>query len=460
MSIDHSDRLTAEQRQRIRQVQQYVEDHAAEVDAAARVDDPAVDTLQTSLPATARTGALAAVRAALVEKTAASLSPTVSAIREASAASRLGMQAADMVKPLDLKKLGFVQPPLLPSSVTLPNWAFDLPTLKVDLPNPLLNALKVSSPLSDLSSVLPTVDLTTLILPLPSVVPDLGMTAGFGLDKGVMPGILDQVRGFDPSITMPVLDALKATSKWESVLPRIDLSSFARVQQISEAVTSLVNQVAPVIRIVEDMRSMIGALLDGWQTLAGVGHRIARSGLVAAVKAREAVLSGDHDAVDWFARTWLGIKGITVDVLDAVIGALLDWSVEGDSEAIEEIKALVWKHHANIRPIGETQWRGRRVTSLNRRVIQPGGGEVELGTLVPGPDVDCTGIEFNDPRAVALFAKLDPVEKQIVAARFATTDRGITWADAAEDCGYPAAMGEAVRRKVRGLKRRIAPEAS
>ncbi len=40
MSIDHSDRLTAEQRQRIRQVQQYVEDHAAEVDAAARVDDP------------------------------------------------------------------------------------------------------------------------------------------------------------------------------------------------------------------------------------------------------------------------------------------------------------------------------------------------------------------------------------------------------------------------------------
>lgn len=92
MSIDHSDRLTAEQRQRIRQVQQYVEDHAAEVDAAARVDDPAVDTLQTSLPATARTGALAAVRAALVEKTAASLSPTVSAIREASAASRLGMQ--------------------------------------------------------------------------------------------------------------------------------------------------------------------------------------------------------------------------------------------------------------------------------------------------------------------------------------------------------------------------------
>ncbi len=94
-------------------------------------------------------------------------------------------------------------------------------------------------------------------------------------------GILDQVRGgFDPSITMPVLDALKATSKWESVLPpRIDLSSFARVQQISEAVTSLVNQVAPVIRIVEDMRSMIGALLDGWQTLAGVGHRIARSGV-------------------------------------------------------------------------------------------------------------------------------------------------------------------------------------
>lgn len=88
-----------------------------------------------------------------------------------------------MVKPLDLKKLGFVQPPLLPSSVTLPNWAFDLPTLKVDLPNPLLNALnalKVSSPpLSDLSSVLPTVDLTTLILPLPSVVPDLGgMTRG------------------------------------------------------------------------------------------------------------------------------------------------------------------------------------------------------------------------------------------------------------------------------------------
>ncbi len=191
-----------------------------------------------------------------------------------------------------------------------------------------------------------------------------------------------------------------------------------------------------------------------------MGIALPGRGLVAAVKAREAVLSGDHDAVDWFARTWLGIKGITVDVLDAVIGALLDWSVEGDSEAIEEIKALVWKNHANIRPIGETQWRGRRVTSLNRRVIQPGGGEVELGTLVPGPDVDCTGIEFNDPRAVALFAKLDPVEKQIVAARFATTDRGYHLGRRCGGLRVSGGDGRGGPAEGPRLKRRIAPEAS
>lgn len=491
MSIDHSDRLTVEQRQRIRQAQQYVREHAAEidaaeqaakvveddaleVDAAARVGDPAGDTLRTAPPVSVRTGALAAARAAIAEKSAASLSPTVSAIREAGAASRLGMRSADMVKPLDLKKLGFVQPPVFPT-VTTANWGFKPPALKVDLPNPLLDALKMpplpdltsALPAVDLTSALPTVDLTLLVPTLPSVMPDQWMNTDFRFDKIVMPGILDQVRGFDTSTFATVLDALKAVSRWESVLPRIDLSAFARVQQISEAmtglanqVTGLVNHVAPVLRVVEDMRGMIGSLLNGWETLAGVGHRLARSGLYAALKTREAALHGDQEAVTWFARRWLGIKRITVEVLDAVIGALLDWNVEGDSEAIKKIRSLYKRHRKGSRLIGEIKQCGSKIESLNRPVGQRGGGEVELGLLVPGQDVVCTGNEFTDPRLVELFGKLDPVERQIVEARFLTADKGITWAAAAEDCGYSAAMGESVRRKVRRLSGRIAPEAS
>ncbi|MFD9669454.1 hypothetical protein ACFWAY_49245 [Rhodococcus sp. NPDC059968] len=47
-----------------------------------------------------------------------------------------------------------------------------------------------------------------------------------------------------------------------------------------------------------------------------------------------------------------------------------------------------------------------------------------------------------------------------MVARFATIDTGMTWAKAAQDCGYPATKGESVRRKVKRIAQRINPRAN
>lgn len=136
----------------------------------------------------------------------------------------------------------------------------------------------------------------------------------FGLDKGVMPGILDQIQ---MSIRRSV-DHHAGTRRAEGdvevgVRPSPNRLAILRsCSAISEAATSLVKQVAPVIGILEDMRGMSGPLLDGCQTLDGAGILRARSVLFAALKAREAVLKGRNSERAQMIRTggWKSNPGI------------------------------------------------------------------------------------------------------------------------------------------------------
>jgi len=171
--------------------------------------------------------------------------------------------------------------------------------------------------------------------------------------------------------------------------------------------------------------------------------------------ARTAVVNGDEGLLARFASSWLGIKQITGEVLEAVAAALLEWIADPEGDVIGQIKTLYKRHRRGHRGIGETQLRGRRIDSLNREVVLPSGLVVELGQQVPASAAIDPSPGFGDPRILRLFAALTAIEREIVIARYSTADCGMTWVMAAEECGQPATVGESVRRKVKRLSQRI-----
>lgn len=479
MNHQYNTRLTLEQKLLMRQAQQYLDAHGDEIDAASDTIEAASDTIDAAWDAVdavqnieipdmaAAEDAVAAVGnteipdTTLVEdvvdaadeafEMGSLVEPIVEQIRQAAGLGKLRLNIVDRIGP----NLDILKPPSFKFGITPPT----LPTFKVPMPDlRVLPDLKVITP-----PTFPVPASAQLGLDLPkSLRPEL---PGMDFARMIAP-TLEQigVARFKPMFNMPAIDALKASYSWEAAVPRIDLSAYSHVHAVAASVSSMVSgladQIAPMSAAINSLSGMITSLLDDWRWLADVGHRVARSGVSAALAARQAAINGETEAVEHFARKWLGIAHVTLDVLEAVVAALLEWSVDFVGDAIDHLGKLVKRHRRGHRLIGDTQLGGRRIDSLNREIIQPTGDVTELVALVAAPDLDFSGHEFTDPRCLALLDGLTPDEREIVLAKVSRVDKVITWEQAAQDCGFPASRGESVRRKVGRLKKKIDPEAS
>jgi hypothetical protein len=212
-------------------------------------------------------------------------------------------------------------------------------------------------------------------------------------------------------------------------------------------------------------REAFGDLLGGWtQDLFGATRgflrAVARMGLEAALRARQAVMSGDTSEVDCFITEWLELRATRVR-REVVIDVLLsdEWlptSLEPPStEVVRLIKALaVDKNRTRrYRFIGETQIKGQRIQSLDRSVHLPSGGETPLAETVADPYGDpalVADLGWDDPLIAKVLAHLGPVERKIFLAHGQVN----TWGDAAALAGRSEAEGESTRRKVRRFVQR------
>jgi len=289
---------------------------------------------------------------------------------------------------------------------------------------------------------------------------DLGWT-GPKLDLGWRVPKLD----FLPSM----LDSFPMTSAvpgWEAVLPRIDLAAFTQVHDVASVLNGfrrpdLVHDVfagMPQISAFENLQSTITSLFESWRTLAGFGHGLAGTALGAALSARDAVLEGKTEVVEEFAENWLRIKKVTAEVLDAVSAALLDdtWLEAAARKAVNVIHDLFDKRYRRShRPVWETQIGGRSVDSANRMIRQPSGDVLEVVNLEPAPEPGANEWQLSHPVAKLAFAKFSPDEQRVVQAKFSSPEPGMTWEMAADDCGFPPAMGEKVRRKFNRVRPQV-----
>ncbi|MDE8650063.1 hypothetical protein PXH69_34465 [Rhodococcus qingshengii] len=273
----------------------------------------------------------------------------------------------------------------------------------------------------------------------------------------------------DLALRSPLFDTASMVGSWGTVLPRIDLGAFNQVNQAASMLTGmwpLIGKDAlsgflpdmPTLNVFGDLQESIRSLLGNWRTLADFGHGLAEAGLLAAFVARQAVLNGDDETVAAFARHWLGIKRLTEAAIDAVKSALLDdrWLGKAAGNVAKFIRKLYKEeYHPAHRPVWETQLGRQKVGSLNWPVVQPSGGTVERGELLLAPEPGANEWQVSDPHALMVWDKFSAEERQILQAMFSTSEPGMTWAMAAEDCGKPAAKGEAVRRKLKRESARV-----
>lgn len=271
-----------------------------------------------------------------------------------------------------------------------------------------------------------------------------------------------------------------------SILRTQDYARLAIGQQVAAAVTNL-NFLGQRLSVEStfaatlisrpwlDATSQIREVLRGWsqttEIINGVlqiGRTLARVPLFAALAARRAALRGDLATVLTFIREWLG-RTPSKPVVEATITALLedDWVPDGDLVLVEPDDVIAHlrsrttdQHTRRYKMIGHTQIEGRLITSLDRPVRTPSGGVVLLADAVASrytveDQADIAVVE--DPRLRRVLALLHPDEQQVVL----TWHEGITWAEAAQEAGFPKEFGVTVRRKrarIRAeVQRRLGP---
>ncbi|MBE1548971.1 hypothetical protein GGC64_002995 [Mycobacterium sp. OAS707] len=200
----------------------------------------------------------------------------------------------------------------------------------------------------------------------------------------------------------------------------------------------------------------IAKVLQSFSALADHGLAWGWQALMAALRARRAVLRGDVEAIVLFLRQWLGFKRTPPTLVDAASSVLLEeaaWlpiGLEADEKLCPRIRKLTIDEHRNFRFIGDTQLIGRRVDALDRTVSITDEPDATL-TLVdvvpaspPLPNMD----DISDPRLLWIIDRLDERERRILRMK---AEEKRTWADAAVSCGLAPADGENLRRKLKRL---------
>ncbi|MFR9773847.1 hypothetical protein [Nocardia sp. SC052] len=351
---------------------------------------------------------------------------------------------------------------------------------------PAIDTSKLIGPAIDTSKLIPAIDTSKLIpaIDTSKLIPaiDTSKLIGPAIDTSKLIPAIDTSKLIGPAIDTSKLigPAIAASGKFyediaarvNAALPRIDLSAFAAVTRVADMATAMVRpvralqdfsiQLPHIANLVHDawseLRQTVTSLLGCWTQLSEIGHMVAGFGRRAALRARAAALHGDHAAVAEFAKVWLGLKKVGERVLEAVIAALFDPTWEQVDPGLtlptlNKIRKREARGHVHL--IGsKAGGKELRVYSLNMDITLASGEVEPLWSLLDGPSPEPMPLEgFDDPVVERVLGQLDPVERAI-----ATTwcgGAGISWGEAAVECGQPAEKGVSVSRKLRRLGRRF-----
>ena len=221
-----------------------------------------------------------------------------------------------------------------------------------------------------------------------------------------------------------------------------------------------------LVRMPETALATIGAGVNHWMSVTQNLHRLlrswkyvsltetnsflaflARSGFMAALRARDAVVHGDTEAVAEFIANWLHLKP-TPERIEAVSAALLEegWETE-PSNVLKRIPILADRQRRALRPVWETQLAERKIGMLTQP-IGPNG--LTLGDLA---------IEEHSAEDIALKGALHPAIETVmdqlkpdeleVAQVYMLGD--VDWLEAAQEAGHPGEFGRRVNRKLKRL---------
>ncbi|MFI6525593.1 hypothetical protein [Streptomyces uncialis] len=181
---------------------------------------------------------------------------------------------------------------------------------------------------------------------------------------------------------------------------------------------------------------------------------ITREALLAALTARNAAIEGDHEAVDEFSRTWLGITR-PERWRDAVEMALLgEWvnnlgrGILRDPAVVDLLRNHAQIEHRHLQPLWERKVNGRRTALLS----QPVSNDLTLHDILAErrtPEAEVLHAEHDDSRVAAVLRRLTPEEASVAEQWAAVPD--INWHRAALAARLPETFGESVRRKLKRL---------
>lgn len=212
----------------------------------------------------------------------------------------------------------------------------------------------------------------------------------------------------------------------------------------------------------------IAESLSAWWRLADQGLSAARVALGEALGLVAALQRGDVDATERVKRflvTWLRFRDVSMDLVASAVLVLLNparWlpAELHNFDPRKKLRTRILVEHRKATRLStdpELRFRGHPLRSLQEPIGDDGeaGTVVVLGDRVADPravdPAEQLPDEFAHPGMRELWWKLTDRERSILRAR---GQPGVTWAEAAVECGGTPADGEALRRKAKRLSKR------
>ncbi|MGE5286973.1 MAG: hypothetical protein ACM3ML_07180 [Micromonosporaceae bacterium] len=256
-----------------------------------------------------------------------------------------------------------------------------------------------------------------------------------------------------------------AVSQTLGVHQQLTKSMAGLLAQHNQAIYNIASFVAnsAALVITDSARTAFSALFGYWRDLASLGAGVlrlaARAAWAAALRARDAVLRGDQEAVAKFIEDWLKMH-VTELRIEAVSAALLEpgWDAgtsDDPFELLNDLRARGKRMARAVKPIWETRLNHHRVLLLGQPINTRAGTPYTIADLVrdtrTAEDIALADAWDDEQRIQRILDPLRPDELAITTIY--SGDSGLTWADAARRAGAadPAAMGERVRRKLKRL---------